>query len=135
MHPALSYFDHPPMVAWVIRAGQLFLGKSELGVRIGGFLLSLFSTGLLYALGRSWFSRKAGLWAALLQLLPLYFVYGLLITPDAPLTFFWLLTLYFISIAVRYDRHGRGALPGPRLGSVCFPNIRRSSWCLPRCYS
>ncbi|RPH72356.1 glycosyl transferase, partial [bacterium] len=21
MHPALSYFDHPPMVAWVIGAG------------------------------------------------------------------------------------------------------------------
>ena len=117
MHPALSYFDHPPMTAWVIRAGQFFLGKSELGVRIGGFLLSLFSTGLLYALGKSWFNRRAGLWAALLfQLLPLYFVYGLLITPDAPLAFFWLLTLYLISIAVRDDRAWAWYAAGAALG-------------------
>src|SRR4051794_25936798 len=27
MHPAFSYLDHPPMVAWVIRAGTLLLGK------------------------------------------------------------------------------------------------------------
>jgi dolichol-phosphate mannosyltransferase len=47
VHPALSYFDHPPMVAWVIRAGQFFVDKNELGVRIGGFFLSLFSTWLL----------------------------------------------------------------------------------------
>jgi dolichol-phosphate mannosyltransferase len=101
-HPALSYFDHPPVVAWLISAGQFVLGKTELGVRIGGFLLTLLSTGLLYALGKLWFSRRAGLWAALLfQLLPLYFVYGVLTTPDVPLNFFWLVTLYFISIAVR----------------------------------
>ncbi|HEY6996796.1 MAG TPA: glycosyltransferase family 39 protein [Candidatus Binatia bacterium] len=101
-HPALSYFDHPPVVAWLISAGQLVLGKTELGVRVGGFLLTLLSTGLLYALGKLWFGRRAGLWAALLfQLLPLYFVYGVLSTPDVPLNFFWLLTLYLISIAVR----------------------------------
>ena len=101
-HPALSYFDHPPVVAWLISAGQFVLGKTELGVRIGGFLLTLLSTWLLYTLGKLWFSRRAGLWAALLfQLLPLYFVYGVLTTPDVPLNFFWLVTLYFISIAVR----------------------------------
>src|ERR1051325_5923575 len=65
-HPALSYFDHPPMIAWVIGAGQFLLGKSELGVRFGGLLLTLLSTWLLYALGRVWFGRRAGLWAALL---------------------------------------------------------------------
>jgi len=33
MHPALSYFDHPPIVAWVIRAGQFLLANPswELG--------------------------------------------------------------------------------------------------------
>jgi dolichol-phosphate mannosyltransferase len=117
MHPALSYFDHPPMIAWVIGAGQFFLGKNELGVRIGGFLLSLLSISLLYVLGKLWFGRRAGLWAALLfQLLPLYFVYGLLITPDAPLTFFWLLTLYLISIAVRDGRAWAWYVAGIALG-------------------
>ena len=117
MHPALSYFDHPPMVAWVIGAGYFLLGRSELGVRIGGFLLTLLSTWLLYALGKLWFSKRAGLWAALLfQLLPLFFVYGVLITPDVPLTFFWLLTLYLFSLALSEDKKWAWYLAGAALG-------------------
>src|SRR5262247_1578636 len=117
MHPALSYLDHPPMVAWVIRAGTLLLGKSEIGVRIGGLWLVVVSTWLIYALGRLWFSRRAGLWAALLfQVIPAYFIYGVLITPDGPLICFWLLTIYLVSIAVLKDRpyawYGVGAALG-----------------------
>jgi dolichol-phosphate mannosyltransferase len=116
-HPALSYFDHPPMIAWVISAGQFLLGKNALGVRLGGLLLTLLSTWLLYTLGRFWFNRRAGLWAALLfQLIPLYFVYGLLITPDVPLIFFWLLTLYLVSLAVRGEKKWVWYLAGAALG-------------------
>lgn len=116
-HPALSYFDHPPMIAWVINAGQFFLGKNEFGVRLGGLLLSLLSTWLLFALGRLWFGRRAGLWAALLfQLLPLYFVYGVLITPDVPLIFFWLLTLYLVSLALDEEQKWAWYLAGAALG-------------------
>ena len=116
-HPALSYFDHPPMIAWVISTGQFLLGKNALGVRLGGLLLTLLSTWLLYTLGRFWFNRRAGLWAALLfQLIPLYFVYGLLITPDVPLIFFWLLTLYLVSLAVREEKKWVWYLAGAALG-------------------
>jgi dolichol-phosphate mannosyltransferase len=117
IHPDLSYLDHPPMVAWVIRAGTLLLGKSEMGVRIGGLWLVVVSTWLINALGRLWFSRRAGLWAALLfQVIPVYFIYGVLITPDVPLICFWLLTIYLVSIAVLKDRpcawYGAGAALG-----------------------
>jgi dolichol-phosphate mannosyltransferase len=117
MHPALSYLDHPPMVAWVIRAGRLLLGKSEIGVRIGGLCLVVVSTWLIYALGRLWFSRRAGLWAALLfQVIPVYFIYGVLITPDVPLICFWLLTMYVVSIAVLKDRPSAWYCAGAALG-------------------
>jgi dolichol-phosphate mannosyltransferase len=114
IHPDLSYLDHPPMVAWLIRAGTLLLGKSEIGVRIGGLWLVVVSTWLINALGRLWFSRRAGLWAALLfQVIPAYFIYGLIITPDVPLICFWLFTIYLVSIAVLKDRpsawYGAGA--------------------------
>ena len=117
IHPALSYLDHPPMVAWVVRTGTLLLGKSEIGVRLGGLALVVISTWLINALGRLWFSRRAGLWAALLfQVIPAYFIYGLLITPDAPLICFWLLTMYLVSIAVLKNRasvwYGVGAALG-----------------------
>src|SRR5499426_989333 len=117
MHPALSYLDHPPMVAWVIRAGTLLLGKSEIGVRIGGLWLVVVSTWLINALGRLWFSRRAGLWAALLfQVIPVYFFYGVLITPDVPLICFWLLTIYLVSIAVLKDRPSAWYCAGAALG-------------------
>ena len=35
-HPAWGYFDHPPMIAWLIRAGTLVLGDTPLGVRAAG---------------------------------------------------------------------------------------------------
>ena len=117
IHPDLSYLDHPPMVAWVIRAGTLLLGKSEIGVRIGGLLLVVVSTWLINALGRLWFSRRAGLWAALLfQVIPLYFIYGMIITPDVPLICFWLLTIYLVSIAVLKDRPYAWYCAGAALG-------------------
>ena len=40
-HLALGYFDHPPMIAWAIRAGTALLGDTPLGVRLAGVLLSV----------------------------------------------------------------------------------------------
>jgi len=117
VHPALSYLDHPPMVAWVVRAGTLLFGKSEIGVRIGGLALVVVSTWLINALGRLWFSRRAGLCAALLfQVIPAYFIYGLIITPDTPLICFWLLTMYLVSIAVLKNRPSLWYWAGAALG-------------------
>src|ERR1700709_1861165 len=40
-HLAASYYDHPPMVAVVIRLGTLIAGDTELGVRLVSILLAL----------------------------------------------------------------------------------------------
>jgi dolichol-phosphate mannosyltransferase len=119
LHPALSYFDHPPMVAWVIWLGTTLLGKNELGVRIIGLVLNLLSTTLVYLLGKMWFGRKPGLVAALLfQLIPLYFIYGFTITPDLPLFFFWLSTLYFLTKAVQQEKRWPWYAAGISAGSA-----------------
>ncbi len=47
-HPALSYFDHPPMVAWLIWLGTQVLGDGALGIRVCTLLCAL--TVLLFAL-------------------------------------------------------------------------------------
>ena len=44
LRPAWGYFDHPPMIAWLIRAGTLVLGDTPLGVRLAGVVLSLPAT-------------------------------------------------------------------------------------------
>src|SRR5689334_14280136 len=98
-HPALSYFDHPPMVAWVIGGGTSVLGDTELGVRVVGMLLAGASSVLMFGFARMWFTRGAALWAAIgLQVLPFYFAVGFIATMDSALVFFWLLGLVGASV-------------------------------------
>jgi 4-amino-4-deoxy-L-arabinose transferase-like glycosyltransferase len=40
-HLAAGYFDHPPMIAWLIRAGTFLFGDTPFGVRFAGLVLSL----------------------------------------------------------------------------------------------
>src|SRR3978361_1924588 len=40
-HLAGGYYDHPPAVAYVIRAGTMIAGDTELGVRLVSILLAL----------------------------------------------------------------------------------------------
>jgi 4-amino-4-deoxy-L-arabinose transferase-like glycosyltransferase len=43
-HLAAGYFDHPPMIAWLIGAGTALFGDTAFGVRFSGVLLSLPAT-------------------------------------------------------------------------------------------
>src|SRR5215471_6958830 len=45
-----GYYDHPPMVAYIIRAGTMIAGDTELGVRLVSILLAL---PMSYAIYRS----------------------------------------------------------------------------------
>ena len=97
-HPALSYFDHPPMVAWMVALGTAVFGNTELGVRFAAIVLWPASAWLLFSVGRLWFDRKVGVLAVLLFCLcPVFVGIGFVVTPDFALVFFWLLTLYAIS--------------------------------------
>lgn len=106
-HPSLSYFDHPPMVAWLIGLGAQVFGNTEFGVRVGGALLMLAASGVMYVFGRMWFGRGPALLAALLlQALPVYFGSGLIATMDSALVFFWLVCLLGVSVALRQQAWG-----------------------------
>ena len=121
-HPALSYFDHPPMVAWIIGVGTFVFGDTELGVRLGTILLSLASSGVLFLVARLWFGATCAWWSTLLfNLIPLYIGIGLLAFPDGPLVFFWLLTLYFVSKAIGAGVEGPAAGAAPRGSNWWWP--------------
>lgn len=106
-HPSLSYFDHPSMVAWLIGSGTQVFGNTEFGVRVGGALLMLAASGVMYVFGRMWFGRGPALLAALLlQALPVYFGSGLIATMDSALVFFWLVCLLGVSVALRQQAWG-----------------------------
>jgi 4-amino-4-deoxy-L-arabinose transferase-like glycosyltransferase len=93
-HLSPGYFDHPPMVAWLIALFQP-LGTSSLAVRLPAVLLFAASGWLLFlTLRRCFDSRVAegGLW--LHSLLPAFHWYSVLMLPDSPLMFFWCLGIY-----------------------------------------
>ncbi len=89
-HLALGYLDHPPMIAWLIRAGTTLFGNHEGAVRIFPQLCWLVSAACLYALARRAYGRSAGAVAVLLlATLPGFFDFGFGATPDAPLLAAW----------------------------------------------
>ena len=97
-HPALGYFDHPPMVAWIIRAGTSVFGNTETGVRVVNILLWIGTCVLLFATARHWFGEQVALGAAgLFVMLPVFVGTGFIVTPDGPLLFFWMLMLFAVT--------------------------------------
>ncbi|MDD4603376.1 MAG: glycosyltransferase family 39 protein [Bacteroidales bacterium] len=97
--PALSHFDHPPMVGFVI---QLFTFNltfdSEFFLRLAAVVLGTFSTWFMFLIGRLIKNSLTGLYAALLFTGSFYgfILSGTFILPDSPQVFFWLLTLYLL---------------------------------------
>src|SRR5947209_2294943 len=52
-HLQLNYFDHPPLVAWLIRATTLNLALQQEGfVRLGAVLSSAVCTYICFQIGR-----------------------------------------------------------------------------------
>ena len=87
--PALSYFDHPPMVAWIIAAGRAIAGDTVIGVRLLapaslllGAVLLWRTASLLYGTG----TARRAVW--LMLAMPLLAVGGIIVTPDVPSVLF-----------------------------------------------
>lgn len=85
-HLADGYFDHPPAIAWLVRAGTALAGDTPLGVRLGPVVAGLATMFILCAAARRIGGDRAALIAALATaLMPLSAAGLVLATPDAPL--------------------------------------------------
>src|SRR5215475_11950660 len=80
---ALSFLDHPPMIAWFIRSGTAIFGDTTLGVRLAG-IVAMMATQLLLAdiVRRVTHDFRAIVFALLMPEAALY--YGLLMAKVAP---------------------------------------------------
>ncbi len=94
-HPDLSYFDHPPLVAWLIWLGTHVLGDGTAGVRLGTWACGLGCTAAGAQLLRAFGVDAAGrcLWMLLSLASPLLAMVHFLATPDPPLVCCWTLTM------------------------------------------
>ncbi len=112
--PQLSYFDHPPLVAWLFKMGS-FLPQPL--IRWPGVIL--FHLGFLF-----WFQiLKSKLneaqilgWLILCFLCPLVGLGSILILPDGPLFFFFSASLYFFFQSLEKPKFIQYAAFGACLG-------------------
>jgi hypothetical protein len=100
-----GYFDHPPMVALLIKMGTL-LFDGTLGLRlITGFMmvLTLYITWLL--LPAETRKKEKAVWAFILVAfaMPVFNIYGFITTPDVPLLFF---SSLYLLVFMQFTRNG-----------------------------
>lgn len=117
----LSYYSKGPSVAYVIAAGTFIFGNTEFAIRFPAVIFSLLSSVVLYCLTRDILRRdhtgrdadlagKTGVLAALLiQVMPLFSAYGVVMTIDSPFILLWSLSLYLFYHA--QSKRNRGSLP------------------------
>jgi 4-amino-4-deoxy-L-arabinose transferase-like glycosyltransferase len=98
--PDWGFFDHPPMIALFILAGQWLGG--ELGLRLLTVLAQVSSLLLLWQLVREHWPQphKPGLFFAIAFSILIFQVYGFIATPDSPLLLF---TALFLLIYRRFS--------------------------------
>ena len=94
-----GYYDHPPLVAWLIKLGSIF-GHNEFGVR---FFFNLLGTSSIYFLWKITNQKNIKTFIALTLSLPLIQASGFLALPDTGLIFFATLFLYFVKDYIKND--------------------------------
>jgi hypothetical protein len=106
-HLAFGYYDHPPMVALVIRLGTMVAGDTELGVRLASILLALPMSFAVFRAAALLFGgmHVAATATILLNATLMAAVGTMIVTPDAPLLVASCFVLYFLA-KVLESRHG-----------------------------
>ncbi|MFH2012923.1 MAG: glycosyltransferase family 39 protein [Pseudomonadota bacterium] len=103
----LSYFDHPPMVAYLIAVFTKIGGINEFSIRIGSVIFFFFVSIFVFLLAKRIFNddRVAFFSVLLLNITPVFTVVeGMLMLPDAPLGLFWVITLYLLYRAIKEEK-------------------------------
>jgi 4-amino-4-deoxy-L-arabinose transferase-like glycosyltransferase len=100
-HLSLSYFDHPPVVAYMLYLSSLVFGKSVIAVKLTDFIVTAgtqlaffaFSSKIVRA------ERKYTSWLLLASTLMISSL-SMVTTPDVPLLLFWVLSLNSLYLAI-----------------------------------
>jgi len=98
-----GYYDHPPMIAWMIAFFSYIGGATVSMVRIGSILAALIYSIVIYVLTKEMTGsdRTAFIAGLFLLTIPYFAVDSTMATPNAPLILFWSLYLYLVHKALK----------------------------------
>ena len=120
-HLALSYFDHPPAIAYAIRAGTVLFGDTSFGVRVVPLLGSLFASFAVWDAARILLrSRSAAALACLyLNLTLMVAAETMAATPDALALAASALVLWSL-VRLQDSKDGRWWIAVGATGGLCL---------------
>jgi len=109
-HLQWNYFDHPPMVGWMIRlttANLLF--DNEFFIRLGAIISAAITTWFIFLSGKKLNNAYTGYLAAAIYTATIYgsIVAGTFILPDSPQMIFWAAGLYLLIDIAHYTTINR----------------------------
>lgn len=115
-HIQLSYFDHPPFVAWLFFLGHWLEPFANL-IRLPTVVIGHLTYLVWYLILKPRFAWKEyKLWYFLALTSPLVGLGSIIGTPDVPLLFFWSLSIYFFQRALNEQKAMQYFLLGATLG-------------------
>jgi len=117
-NPAFGYFDHPPMVAWLIFLGARIFGTTFLGVKFMAVAGSFFASLCTYYLAKKYVQKTSSLIILILlsSFVILFGVGGLIATPDIPMVLFWSIGLLVAHAFIFDNRRWTWLLLGAVMG-------------------
>jgi 4-amino-4-deoxy-L-arabinose transferase-like glycosyltransferase len=105
-HPALSYFDHPPAIAVLLRVFTFIFGKKVFALKLADSVVTFFTVFSFYHLSKCFLSFHKVQNAFLLFFSTfMVTVLSLVSTPDTPLILFWTLSLLALYHAVFLEKN------------------------------
>lgn len=116
-HLALSYYDHPPAIAYILRFFTYGFGKKVFVLKLADSVITFLSIISFYKLSRLFLSNHASQKAIILLFSTLMItLLSLVSTPDVPLMLFWCLSLIALYHAVFLNKNRYWILAGIMIG-------------------
>jgi len=108
-YPDWSYFDHPPLLGWLLWVSTGLFGATAFGLRMGMILTAVATQWMLLRLARAVRPEIADQALVLYTSTGLVTIVSLIATPDGPLLFGWALALLLLHRAIFAAERGAGA--------------------------
>jgi hypothetical protein len=106
-----SYYDHPPLVAWMVRVTTI-LGSSPAAVRLGPILAAGAFGLIFYRLAERLYRPRAAFFGlVLVTALPVFLGSSFILNPEAPLAPLWVGFLFVLEGMRRRDGWHRPLIP------------------------
>ena len=103
-HLDWGYFDHPPAIALIIKAGTFLFGKSLLGVRLFTCVASVITWYFIAAIAGSLQKPNHLPLGLAFMATPILQIYGFITTPDVPLFLFGAMFIWSLLKLARNDK-------------------------------